>query len=1632
MVDIASLAIQIDTSDVARAERDLDKLSSKGAKSERAAKGVGDAHDKANGKVGAMAAASRKTSAALEQGARSAGNYAGKITAMAAPLLSVAAAMAAIGKVSSVQRQFDTLNAGLITATGSAEKAKVAFAALEEFAKQTPYDLAQAVEGFTKLVNLGLTPSEKALRSYGNTASAMGKDLNQMIEAVADAATGEFERLKEFGIKAKQNGDQVSLTFQGVTKKIGNNAAEIERYLTDLGENQFAGAMAQRMATLDGAISNLGDSWDALSRNISEAGAGDLMEAAVRQATEALDELNAQLASGQIQGQLGAIADKFDGWGGDISQTLDVVGDIFDSATGRWGALIDNNVANMTATFANFPENVRAFIQLMTVEVLSGFDKVSAYAVSFKDGIKAIFTDDTFEGVAARLEADLQRINGVRQDSIADILEERQAALDSYEAQMTAADQLRIAYEKRQAAEASANEDRLAKFKALGSSAGEAGSAVDELGKKLKNLDATGPGDAIEDYIKQFEKLHDELNPAEVAAREYGKQQDLLSDIIARGGENAGKAAIDLELLRKKYEENTQETSQWAEWTESALERVDGAFADAWRNIGDGFSSFADSLKNAFRQMLAELAHMAITRPIVMQIGAALGIGGGGSGGILSSLGGGGGGGGFSFGNLLQYAQTGYSLMTGVGPAALAGYQSGGLMGGLQGVGSYYGNLASSAIGTVSGWFGGGSAAAGAGAAAGSAGAGAGVGFGLGQPVVAGQVGGAAYAGGATAGATLGGMNLAALATPAAVVAAVYAAFEAYKAQKAGYRPEADIYKEDREFSSILAAGGTKIGSKALNATLYQIAKVNEEIQRVTKQIFGDGFLGRVMSTGSTLVGMGLEGLFGGGWQLKSSGIAVRAREGEFDGQNFQYFKRDGGLLGKSGKKYEYSEMDATLEKALSKRFESVTDGASELFEKLGFDVAESALDALDVKRKHIRTDTKKAQEKVQERLDAWFGKVGDTAVSTINKQLSAGLEGYTFEALSGLVTKLETVNATFETLNVGIYESSVAGAKLAEDMVALAGGLDAFTASTAAYYDKFFTAGEKAEDAVQAVIAQFAAMDQALPATRQQYRELVESIDVSTEAGRELVNTLMSLASAADSAYTALDALRAGNQAMVDAARANVIAAYQREGSALQATISKFDAFSRSLGAFREQLGLTILATQSPTTQIEALRKQFQATATRAKLGDESAMGDLPTVGANLANASLAFAASREDYIRELAGIQSATYDAEQTAGRQSSIAQKQLDALTDQLDALGLINNSVQTLAEAVAALAEAQTAAKTAEMTFFVDSIMKGFEALKPTQVVSALGMGFEALDANVDSLLDQAELKEALKGKASDEQLKALGFVVDTNFDGLISATEMAAAASMTQAQAITSGLAGIQQAIGSAISLAQAQAGLGSIAAGGAISGQFAGLDLDKDGTLSAGEIAGTAPTPAPAPAPSFSGLSSIVNYLQAAGERVTVNTSPKKLAELASEIAGQKVSLTVAGKQYATGGYTGPGKKYDPAGIVHAGEVVWSQDDLRRWGGWQAVDAMRQKGPELEVTGPSRIYSASQTAAMLGGGGDAAKEVRALRGDFAGMMDSLRSVAKHTMQTAKRVEYLERWDADGIPDTAYDSKVLAL
>jgi hypothetical protein len=172
------------------------------------------------------------------------------------------------GKIASdmfqVNREFGKLRAGLVTVTGSTAAANEEFSRLQDFAARTPYQLNEVVAAATRLSALNMDASTEALESYGNTASAMGKSMIDMIEAVADASTGEFERLKEFGIKASADGDKIIFTFRGIKTEVANTADEITKYLLKIGQTEFAGGMKRQMDEIDGAASNLADTYDKL------------------------------------------------------------------------------------------------------------------------------------------------------------------------------------------------------------------------------------------------------------------------------------------------------------------------------------------------------------------------------------------------------------------------------------------------------------------------------------------------------------------------------------------------------------------------------------------------------------------------------------------------------------------------------------------------------------------------------------------------------------------------------------------------------------------------------------------------------------------------------------------------------------------------------------------------------------------------------------------------------------------------------------------------------------------------------------------------------------------------------------------------------------------------------------------------------------------------------------------------------------------------------------------------------------------------------------------------------------------------------------------------------------------------
>ena len=155
---------------------------------------------------------------------------------------------------------FEKFKAVLTNTLGSQRAAAEAFELIQKTAATTPFSLEQVTEAYIKLANRGLKPTELALKSFADIAASQGKELDQFVEAALDATQGEFERLKEFGIKASKSGEQITFAFKGIKESVENTPEAINAFLVALGQVEgVAGSTDSISQTLSGTWSNLGD-----------------------------------------------------------------------------------------------------------------------------------------------------------------------------------------------------------------------------------------------------------------------------------------------------------------------------------------------------------------------------------------------------------------------------------------------------------------------------------------------------------------------------------------------------------------------------------------------------------------------------------------------------------------------------------------------------------------------------------------------------------------------------------------------------------------------------------------------------------------------------------------------------------------------------------------------------------------------------------------------------------------------------------------------------------------------------------------------------------------------------------------------------------------------------------------------------------------------------------------------------------------------------------------------------------------------------------------------------------------------------------------------------------------------------
>lgn len=508
----------------------------------------------------------------------------------AVAILSVQTAIDGLRGLVEITSSFQNMEARLITATGSIEGAAIAMQSIKDLALETPYDLEQVTNGFIRLANLGLSPSERALISYGNTASATGKTMNQFIEAVADAATYEFERLKEFGIKANQMGDQVSFTFRGITTVVQRSAKNVTDYLTALGENEFAGEMERRMDTMSGAISNMQDQWRIAVNNISKTGIGDAIEDGFRQTTGLLEEFNNYAESGALDVLFDAFAERFTQFKKAGEGSIDFVTDLWLSAPEAWRDNITNVIDAIIEYWKTLPENIVYIVKRIGIEFsylvaatkehsrafvddwVVSFEHIAARAELYRQDIASslnpfadkefdlssqlLIVDKAFARQRARLRANTTEIEKDRQASIDAIEKEREVNIGAFNEKVSQAEALVKAYREQQAARKALNKDELAQF---GQDGGKPGKTLREIREEENAKKASA---------RKFERLREELMTEEEEIQySYDRRLQLILDNTQKGSEAQAnlKARLDKEFAEAVLGEEDQEVGFDAE-----------------------------------------------------------------------------------------------------------------------------------------------------------------------------------------------------------------------------------------------------------------------------------------------------------------------------------------------------------------------------------------------------------------------------------------------------------------------------------------------------------------------------------------------------------------------------------------------------------------------------------------------------------------------------------------------------------------------------------------------------------------------------------------------------------------------------------------------------------------------------------------------------------------------------------------------------------------------------------------------------------------------------------------------------------------------------------------------------------
>jgi tape measure domain-containing protein len=279
----------------------------------------------------------------------------------------------------------------------------------------------------------------------------------------------------------------------------------------------------------------------------------------------------------------------------------------------------------------------------------------------------------------------------------------------------------------------------------------------------------------------------------------------------------------------------------------------------------------------------------------------------------------------------------------------------------------------------------------------------------------------------------------------------------------------------------------------------------------------GTYFGGPIGSMIGQAVGGWVDNAFGGGHEYTTgTGIQGKFSSSGFSGNAYQTWRNDGssGLLGiggsgsSSGK--NLSALDAAMQSGLSGGFMSIQVAAAGMSKALGLDAKQIEGYSKDISVA-LGSDAAANQKAISDMLS---GVADGLALSLAPQIADFAKSGETASGtLARLATSIITANSWLSMLRQRMFQVSLAGGDAASRLADAFGGLDNLAASSKAFYDTYYTSGEKVANSQKAMTEALGAFGIALPESKQALKDLAGSLDLNTDAGRAAYATLLKLA---------------------------------------------------------------------------------------------------------------------------------------------------------------------------------------------------------------------------------------------------------------------------------------------------------------------------------------------------------------------------------------------------------------------------------------------------------------------------------------------------------------------------------------